>query len=397
MLLRGRAARATPTGAVAHAAARGVVPRRYASSSATPGVPFREWWRAGVSLQALGGVTLGAMVVWQAGQQAALERKLEQLERSLAVEQPKLHAAYAAAATEATVHQHSVFQRIGETMMGEGHKFGDLVCVLTLFPLACVAVGAASTRASTIMMAKRSADVAKRRALGSEGAELKAVVQRAAPTACVPPSPTSLCQRFKSVVYMCSWGLCVRSVVAESAVAAPMLAAAEAVRAEAVTVETSVAKWHSTVINPQKSVLKMGGKERRKSLAMRRSLTKGALGAPSLMHSRRAFARQRNTALPVTLQHRTPGPALPLAPHGLQMSKVSFENGEHDTLMAHVENEHKELQQHLEAMIEPTVKPDSEVRAGTAHQPSSPYTNTIACFSKCARSAINVAVCGESC
>ena len=151
-------------------------------------------------------------------------------------------------------------------------------------------------------------------------------------------------------------------MVAETAVAAPMLAAAEAVRAEAFVVETSVAKWQSSVINPQKSMLKMGSKERRKSLAVRRSLTKGALGAPSLMHSRRAFARQRNTALPVTLEHRTPGPALPLAPHGLQMAKVAFEMGEHDTLMAHVKDEHKELQEHLEAMIEPTIKPDSEVR-----------------------------------
>ena len=178
MLLR----RVAPGGCATHtAAARIGPPRRYASSSAAPGLPFREWWRAGVSLQALGGVTLGATVVWQAGQQAALERKLEQLERSLAVEQPKLHAAYAVAAKEATVHNHSMLQRVGETMMGEGHKFGDLVCVLMLFPLACVAVGAASTRASTFMMAKRSADVAKRRALGSEGAALKATVQRAAP------------------------------------------------------------------------------------------------------------------------------------------------------------------------------------------------------------------------
>jgi hypothetical protein len=44
------------------------------------------------------------------------------------------------------------------------------------------------------------------------------------------------------------------------------------------------------------------------------------------------------------------------------MAKVAFEMGEHDTLMAHVKDEHKELQEHLEAMIEPTIKPDSEVR-----------------------------------
>ena len=46
---------------------------------------------------------------------------------------------------------------------------------------ACAAVGAMSTRANAYMLAKRSADVAKRRALGAEGLELRAVAQKASP------------------------------------------------------------------------------------------------------------------------------------------------------------------------------------------------------------------------
>jgi hypothetical protein len=173
--------------------------RRHASSSASAGLPFRDWWRAGVSLQVLGGVTLGATVLWQAGQQAALERKLALLERALAAEQPQLHSTYTATSQEPTLHKHSALQRIGEKMLGQGHKFGDLIAVLALFPLACAAVGAMSTRANSYMLAKRSVEVAKRRALGAEGAELRAVVQKSAPkrynsTATIPflsdPLPT---------------------------------------------------------------------------------------------------------------------------------------------------------------------------------------------------------------
>ena len=154
---------------------------RHASSSTNPGLPFRDWWRAGASLQALGGVTLGATVLWQAGQQAALERKLQTLERALATEQPQLHSTYTAASKDPTLHKHSVLQRASEAMLGQGHKFGDLLAVMVLFPLACAAVGAMSTRANAYMLAKRSADVAKRRALGAEGLELRAVAQKASP------------------------------------------------------------------------------------------------------------------------------------------------------------------------------------------------------------------------
>lgn len=158
-----------------------VVGFRHASSSTNPGLPFRDWWRAGASLQALGGVTLGATVLWQAGQQAALERKLQTLERALATEQPQLHSTYTAASKDPTLHKHSVLQRASETMLGQGHKFGDLLAVMVLFPLACAAVGAMSTRANAYMIAKRSADAAKRRAIGAEGPELRAVAQKAAP------------------------------------------------------------------------------------------------------------------------------------------------------------------------------------------------------------------------
>ena len=51
---------------------------RHASSSAegAPGLPLRAWARAGASLQLCAGVVLGGTVLYQAGQQAALERKL---------------------------------------------------------------------------------------------------------------------------------------------------------------------------------------------------------------------------------------------------------------------------------------------------------------------------------
>lgn len=159
----------------------GVGARHASSSTPTPGLPFRDWWRAGVSIQALGGVTLGATVIWQAGQQAALERKLATLEQALMKEQPQVHSAYTAASKEPKLHEHSTLQRASEKMLGQGHKFGDLIGVMALFPLACAAVGAMSTRANAYMVAKRSVDAAKRRALGAEGKELRVSVQKAAP------------------------------------------------------------------------------------------------------------------------------------------------------------------------------------------------------------------------
>jgi hypothetical protein len=139
--------------------------------------------------------------------------------------------------------------------------------------------------------------------------------------------------------------------------------------AQPVAVETSVAKWQQS----RRSASQMGRKERSKSLAMRRSMVKGSLGAPSLLHARRAFARKRVTVLPVMMQHRAPAPLLPLPSHGLQMAKVRAESGENDTMMAHVMDEHAALQHHLEAIVEPTVKPDSQVCTRTrAHPP--PHT-----------------------
>lgn len=45
------------------------------------------------------------------------------------------------------------------------------------------------------------------------------------------------------------------------------------------------------------------------------------------------------------------------------MAKVRQESGEADSMIAHVMDEHAAIQQHLEMMIEPTIKPDSQVRA----------------------------------
>lgn len=148
------------------------------------------------------------------------------------------------------------------------------------------------------------------------------------------------------------------AVETESAVALAAESATAVVEAQPATVVTSVTQWQS-----QRSVSKMGRKERSKSLAMRRSMVKATLGAPSLLHARCAFARKRVTKLPVMLQHRAPSPLLPLPSHGLQMAKVRQESGEADSMIAHVMDEHAALQQHLEMMIEPTIKPDSQVCA----------------------------------
>lgn len=150
----------------------------------------------------------------------------------------------------------------------------------------------------------------------------------------------------------------VEAVETQPAVAAVAESATAAVEAQPATVVTSVTQWQS-----KRMVSKMGRKERSKSLAMRRSMVKSSHGAPSLLHARRAFGRKRVTELPVMLQHRAPAPALPLPSHGLQMAKVREESGEADSMIAHVMDEHAALQKHLEAMIEPTVKPDSQVCA----------------------------------
>ena len=133
---------------------------------------------------------------------------------------------------------------------------------------------------------------------------------------------------------------------------------AAVIETESPAVVTSVTQWQS-----KRTVSKMGRKERSKSLAMRRSMVKTSHGAPSLLHARRAFTRKRVTELPAMLQHRAPAPALPLPSHGLQMAKVREESGEADSMIAHVMDEHAALQKHLEAIIEPTIKPDSEVCA----------------------------------
>lgn len=154
-----------------------------------------------------------------------------------------------------------------------------------------------------------------------------------------------------------SFRVAVQAVATEPAVA-PAESAAVAVEEQAATVVTSVTQWQS-----KRTASQMGRKERAKSLAMRRSMVKASHGPPSLLHARRAFARKRATTLPVSLQHRAPAPVLPLPSHGLQMAKVRQESGEADSMMAHVMEEHAALQQHLESIVEPTIKPDSEVRA----------------------------------
>jgi hypothetical protein len=44
------------------------------------------------------------------------------------------------------------------------------------------------------------------------------------------------------------------------------------------------------------------------------------------------------------------------------MAKVRQDSGEADSMVAHVMEEHAALQAHLEAIIEPTITPDSQVR-----------------------------------
>ena len=152
---------------------------RHASSSAegAPGLPLRAWARAGASLQLCAGVVLGGTVLYQAGQQAALERKLHQLESSLKTNQPDLHSTYEEAASKPTVHEHSALQRWAQAMLGKDRKFGDLLFVAAMFPLACAVVGAASTRTSRHLAAKQA-----------QAAQV--VVKRAVAKTCASPLPS---------------------------------------------------------------------------------------------------------------------------------------------------------------------------------------------------------------
>jgi hypothetical protein len=140
----------------------------FSSSSAASTAAFYDavgWARAGVSLQAVAGIGLTATVLWQAGRQAELERKLAHLEEALGEpgtpqRQAYTEAAEAAGGAGGTLHEYSTLQRVAVAMMGPGAKFGDLCCAIAAFPLACATVAAGSTRAAAYMR-KRAGAAAK--------------------------------------------------------------------------------------------------------------------------------------------------------------------------------------------------------------------------------------------
>ena len=127
---------------------------------------------------------LSATVIYQAGRQSALERKIAQLEIALGKEE---QVVYAAALQQATGHKYSVTQRVAEGMLGPGAKFGDLLVIGLAFPCVCVCVGAISTRASQLVVGARAKTAAaaaahKKAALQALQAKKAAVAQQQAAT-----------------------------------------------------------------------------------------------------------------------------------------------------------------------------------------------------------------------
>ena len=153
------------------------------SSSSAAGGNFAHA-RSLVSFQAVGAVVLSAAVIYQAGRQSALERKIAQLETALGKEE---QVVYAAALQQATGHKYSVTQRVAEGMLGPGAKFGDLLVIGFAFPCVCVCVGAISTRASQLVVGARAKTAAaaaahKKAALQALQAKKAAVAQQQAAT-----------------------------------------------------------------------------------------------------------------------------------------------------------------------------------------------------------------------
>ena len=148
--------------------------------------------------------------------------------------------------------------------------------------------------------------------------------------------------------------------VAEVAAEAAVVEEAVAVARPAVAALSTASKWRTRAVDPRQRQQPVS-KSRRSALAMRRSMVKGNLGAPSLMHAQQVFSRKRVTGLPVMLEHRAPAPALPPPSHGLQMASVQAEQDE--SLQAHMLEEALAIEQGLKDIVDPVVKADSEVRS----------------------------------
>jgi hypothetical protein len=223
--------------------------------------------RGAASVQAVGAVLLSGMVFYQAGRQNALERKIAEIENVMSVEQKAL---FVTGMATAKVHEHSLTQRMAEGMMGPGAKFGDILCVVLAFPMACAAVGAMSTKASHLAVAARSraAQEAMQRPL-QVAKEVASELAKQAARVEVPATK----QVAAEVETTAQAGLVkARGVVAEFM---ESFAVAEAAATEAVVTEATV-----TVAKPivRSSQFTFQPKQKQSSLMMRRKLSRGQDG-----------------------------------------------------------------------------------------------------------------------